>query len=83
MKDQIDKLDELRIRAEVINSTISQSEQQMILRELAQTDLTDENPIKFLYIAPERLNSEEFLCVLQNVKIALVAIDEAHCISQW
>ncbi|MDD2516201.1 MAG: RecQ family ATP-dependent DNA helicase [Candidatus Gracilibacteria bacterium] len=83
MKDQIDKLNELNIRAEVINSTISQSEQKMILRELSQISFADKNPIKFLYIAPERLNSDEFLNVLQSVKIALVAIDEAHCISQW
>ncbi|MDP2396371.1 MAG: hypothetical protein Q8S84_07685 [bacterium] len=39
--------------------------------------------IKFLYIAPERLNSDEFIRVFSRVKIALVAIDEAHCISQW
>jgi ATP-dependent DNA helicase RecQ len=36
-----------------------------------------------LYIAPERLNSGNFLRVLQNIKISLIAIDEAHCISQW
>jgi len=41
------------------------------------------NPIKFLYIAPERLNSNEFIWILKSTKIALVAIDEAHCISQW
>ena len=39
--------------------------------------------IKFLYIAPERLNSNEFIGILKTCKISLVAIDEAHCISQW
>jgi ATP-dependent DNA helicase RecQ len=41
------------------------------------------NPIKFLYIAPERLNSPRFINVIKQIKIALVAVDEAHCISQW
>jgi ATP-dependent DNA helicase RecQ len=39
--------------------------------------------VKFLYIAPERLNSPEFVRVISKVKISLVAIDEAHCISAW
>lgn len=83
MKDQLDKLNELKIRAEIINSTISLSEQKQILDELNFTDYTEGNAIKFLYIAPERLNSREFLDTISNVKISLVAIDEAHCISQW
>ena len=83
MKDQVDALSELWIRAELINSTISHSEQQMILNELSATTWDETNPIKFLYIAPERLNSRDFLRVLQSTPIALIAIDEAHCISQW
>ncbi|MCP4523171.1 MAG: DUF559 domain-containing protein [Candidatus Gracilibacteria bacterium] len=83
MKDQVDALNELGIRAELINSTISFSEQQMILNELSNTTGNEQNPIKFLYIAPERLNSSDFLRVLQNTPISLIAIDEAHCISQW
>ena len=83
MKDQVDALNELWIRAELINSTISHSEQQMILNELSATTWDETNPIKFLYIAPERLNSRDFLRVLQSTPISLIAIDEAHCISQW
>lgn len=83
MKDQVDKLKELWIRAELINSTIDTFEQNMILNELSATDFSEYNHIKFLYIAPERLNSRDFLRVIQSVKIWLVAIDEAHCISAW
>ncbi len=83
MKDQVDKLNNLSIRTELINSTISFAEQQNILNELSHTTYTEENPIKFLYIAPERLNSQGFIRVVSRLKIASVAIDEAHCISQW
>ncbi len=79
MKDQVDKLNSLWIKVELINSTIDNYGIQIILNELSKPN-TD---IKFLYIAPERLNSQDFLRVISKVKIALVAIDEAHCISQW
>ena len=79
MKDQVDKLNNLWIKTKLINSTISFSEQQEVLNELS----SPQNDIKFLYIAPERLNSVHFLRIIEKVKIALVAIDEAHCISQW
>lgn len=79
MKDQVDKLRELWIRTELVNSTIDSFDIQIILNDLSNPS-TD---IKFLYIAPERLNSNEFLRVISRVKISLVAIDEAHCISQW
>lgn len=79
MKDQVDKLNALWIKTEVINSTLDSYDISIILNELSRPD----TQIKFLYIAPERLNSNEFLRVISRVKIALVAIDEAHCISQW
>ena len=79
MKDQVDKLNSLWIKTEVINSTIDGYDIKILLNELSKPN-TD---IKFLYIAPERLNSSEFIRVISRVKIALVAIDEAHCISQW
>ncbi len=85
MKDQLDKLNRLGIRSVCINSTISSEEQSHIYEELSGigSDAIHSNPIKFLYIAPERLNSAWFLRVVSHLKIALVAIDEAHCISQW
>ena len=79
MKDQVDALRERWINAELINSTIDFASQQNILNEISKNN----DNIKFLYIAPERLNSGNFLRVLENVKISLIAIDEAHCISQW
>ena len=79
MKDQVDKLNSLWITAKVINSTIDNYEKQMILNDIS----SDSGKIKFLYIAPERLNNEDFLRVMKKIKIAFIAIDEAHCISQW
>jgi ATP-dependent DNA helicase RecQ len=80
MKDQVDSLQELWIKAKLVNSTIEPSEISDIFSELENAS---NNPIKFLYIAPERLNSFKFLNIIKKVKISLVAIDEAHCISQW
>ena len=79
MKDQVDKLNELWIKTQLINSTIDRYDIQIILNEISNPT-TD---VKFLYIAPERLNSPEFIRVISKVKISLVAIDEAHCISAW
>ena len=80
MKDQVDSLSQLWIKAKLINSTIDSNEISEIFDELLKES---SNPIKFLYIAPERLNSPRFLWVIKQAKISLVAIDEAHCISQW
>ena len=77
MKDQVDALKGLGLKAELINSTQSYHEQQQVLHDV------ENNLIEFLYIAPERLHSREFLRSLKRIPISLLAIDEAHCISQW
>ncbi|WP_432352146.1 DNA helicase RecQ [Sporosarcina sp. A2] len=77
MKDQVDSLWQLGIPAAYINSTLSSEEYFGIL----------ENAIaghyRLLYIAPERLESESFLRELSRMRVPMIAIDEAHCISQW
>jgi len=82
MKDQVDKLNDLWVRAELINSSISNKEKQRILADLSGNN-KNSNPIKFVYIAPERLLNEDFLEIISKINVSLLAIDEAHCISQW
>ncbi|RAL22548.1 DNA helicase RecQ [Thermoflavimicrobium daqui] len=77
MKDQVDALKQLGISATYLNSSISWGELQQ------RIDETKKQRYKILYIAPERLESESFLELLQAIDISLVAVDEAHCISQW
>ncbi len=79
MKDQVDALRNQNIWVAFINSTQTREEQGRVLENLSYKNTT----IKFLYIAPERLHSWEFIKVLKGIKISLIAIDEAHCISQW
>ncbi|VVB72840.1 putative ATP-dependent RNA helicase [uncultured archaeon] len=77
MKDQVDHLLERGISAAYINSTLSPVEIQKIV-----SDLLDDK-IKILYVAPERLTIPDFLSFLGRLRICLIAIDEAHCISEW
>ncbi len=77
MKDQVDTLTQLGIPAAYLNSTISDQEFQEIMRQLRQGQL------KLLYVAPERLDSASFTSFISQQEISLVAIDEAHCVSQW
>ncbi len=79
MKDQVDGLNQIGISAAFLNSTQSHYEQ----RDIAESVLKGE--IKLLYLAPERLFSEngQTLDLLKNSRVSLVAIDEAHCVSQW
>ncbi|AXI03347.1 DNA helicase RecQ [Aquirhabdus parva] len=77
MKDQVDTLRELGIRAAYLNSSLSMSEQRDVESALQQGNLD------LLYVAPERLLSEHFLNRLDQTQLALFAIDEAHCVSQW
>jgi ATP-dependent DNA helicase RecQ len=77
MKDQVDKLQQNNFPAEFINSSISFSKINERLQEAAQ------GKYKLLYIAPERLSSKEFRNLLKNINLSFLAIDEAHCISEW
>lgn len=77
MKDQVDALVQVGIPAAYINSSLSYNEANERIWEAKQ------GMYKLLYIAPERLDSREFIEDLKQMDIPLVAVDEAHCISQW
>ncbi|MEA1962048.1 MAG: DNA helicase RecQ [Bacillota bacterium] len=77
MKDQVDALNDQGIAASFINSSLPPGELSYRLQQAAQ------NKYKLLYIAPERLDSSDFIDMISNLSISLIAIDEAHCVSQW
>ncbi|SEO39160.1 ATP-dependent DNA helicase RecQ [Duganella sp. CF517] len=77
MQDQVDALAEVGVRAAFLNSTQTYEEAQRIER------LVRTGEIDLVYVAPERLMTERCLNLFQASKIALFAIDEAHCVSQW
>ena len=77
MQDQVSALKQLGVRAEFLNSTLSWPEQCKIL------DAVSSQALDLLYLAPERLLKDETLDRLGRVDLAIIAIDEAHCVSQW
>lgn len=77
MKDQVDALHANGVAADVINSSRTAQEIASIIEQVKTGKL------KILYIAPERLSVPGFDALLQSIKISLIAIDEAHCISEW
>ncbi|MBS4029924.1 MAG: DNA helicase RecQ [Clostridiales bacterium] len=77
MKDQVDALNALGIPATFINSSLKQSELRTRLEDAEQ------GRYKLLYVAPERLESEDFLQLVQTLEVSFLAVDEAHCVSQW
>ncbi|MCC6382561.1 MAG: RecQ family ATP-dependent DNA helicase [Dehalococcoidia bacterium] len=77
MKDQVDALRLAGVAAAAINSTVPREEQGAILEEAAVGRL------RLLYVAPERFGDGAFMAALRRVDVGLLAIDEAHCISQW
>ena len=77
MQDQVDAMQQLGVRAAFLNSTLAANEQQLIEQQLI------EGQLDLLYIAPERLVQDRTQGLLERCHIALFAIDEAHCVSQW
>jgi ATP-dependent DNA helicase RecQ len=77
MKDQLEKLTELGIRAVQLNSSLSAEEERSALQAIAAQEC------EIVFCTPERLAMGDFVDVLKAVQIGLVVVDEAHCISQW
>jgi ATP-dependent DNA helicase RecQ len=77
MKDQLEKLEEMGIRAVQLNSTLSSAEEDEAIRTITG------QACEIVFCTPERLAMADFIEVLREVRIGLVVIDEAHCISQW
>lgn len=77
MKDQVDAAQECGISAVYLNSTQSLQEQRSILSDLRN------GQVQLLYVSPERVTKEDFLSTLATLPVSLIAVDEAHCVSQW
>lgn len=77
MKDQVDGLNEIGIPATYINSTLTDFEYSQTIENILY------NVYKIIYVAPERLNSDTFINLLNRLDISMITIDEAHCVSQW
>lgn len=77
MKNQVDQLLAFGINAQFLNSTLNKSEANRVKKDVV------EGRCKLLYIAPESLNKEDNLEFLKKAKLSFVAVDEAHCISEW
>lgn len=77
MQDQVDALRKKGIDAAFINSTLSKQERDQRLKQFT------EGNIKILYVTPERFRKPEFVKELRKIRISLLAVDEAHCISEW
>lgn len=77
MKDQVDNIREIGIKAAYINSSLGNKEMLNIIEAIKN------NEYKILYIAPERLESQSFIGLISELNISQIAIDEAHCVSQW
>ncbi|MGL4404099.1 MAG: DNA helicase RecQ, partial [Fusobacteriaceae bacterium] len=77
MKDQVDTLNQNGISATFINSSLSNTQCEIIYDSLSRGEY------KIIYVAPERLENSRFLAVVRNLEVSQIAVDEAHCISQW
>lgn len=77
MKDQVDALRILGVKSAFLNSSLSQEEYKILVQKIYRKE------IKILYVAPERLCNPSFVSLMKKMKLSLLAVDEAHCISQW
>ena len=77
MKDQVDNANAVGLQARYINSSQQNHEQQDVVAALESGELD------LIYLAPERLAMQDFQLLLQRVAISFIAVDEAHCISEW
>jgi len=77
MKNQVDQMNAVGIHARFLNSTLTKAENTRVKKD------TISGSVKLLYVAPESLTKEENIAFLKQSKISFVAIDEAHCISEW
>ncbi|HEX8395213.1 MAG TPA: RecQ family ATP-dependent DNA helicase [Longimicrobium sp.] len=77
MKDQVDGLEAAGVPASFVNSTLGAGEM------AARLDAAERGEIKLLYVAPERFDAEGFRRRLQRLPVSLLAVDEAHCVSEW
>lgn len=77
MRDQVESLKQLGVRAAALNSSLSFGDAMTVERQLRAGELD------LVYVAPERLLTDSFLELLEDCELALFAIDEAHCVSQW
>ncbi|MCK5051151.1 MAG: DNA helicase RecQ [Candidatus Cloacimonetes bacterium] len=77
MKDQVEQLHEMGVKAVLLNSSLSYSEYQFNI------NLILKNEIKLVYLAPEAMLTQKILTIFSKVKVDCITIDEAHCISEW
>ncbi|MEM7404494.1 MAG: DNA helicase RecQ [Pseudomonadota bacterium] len=77
MQDQVEALRQMGVRAAYLNSTLDFDEAMQVV------DALRSGALDLLYLAPERLANERTLALLETVRLALIAVDEAHCVSQW